>query len=294
MFKNSIFILFILTVDIYGEFREIIPLENQILFINQKKNNNSETKVAEGIENKHTIKEENLPEEITQESVHVIDKEEVKETIKNNSTPVITEDQLKDIIALSKSSPLPKNNVETDQRDFYSLDLDKRGNQPYIFQEIGKTLDKYSFSDKSEEIYGGRVTAKEITSDRVIENLEFGVGIAYENAEYYDSQYEKQDSDIWTHTPVYATGKYKLSSDEESTKYLKLNLGYAIGEYENLKEYNEIKNQSGIYYGIGGGVEYSDISLDLIYQVNKDAYERENSSHDDSRITFSVDYKLNF
>ena len=181
-----------------------------------------------------------------------------------------------------------------DSGDFYSLDLDKRADQPYIFQEIGKTLDKYSFSDKSEDSYGGRVTTKEITSDRVIENLEFGVGIAYENTEYYDSQYEKQNSDIWTHTPVYATGKYKLSSDEESTKYLKLNLGYAIGEYENLKEYNEIRNQSGMYYGVGGGIEYSDISLDLIYQVNKDAYERDNSSQDDSRITFSVDYKLDF
>ena len=48
-----------------------------------------------------------------------------------------------------------------------------------------------------------------------------------------------------------------------------------------------------MYYGIGGGVEYDDISLDLIYQVNKDAYEK-NSTQDDSRITFSVDYKLNF
>ena len=49
-----------------------------------------------------------------------------------------------------------------------------------------------------------------------------------------------------------------------------------------------------MYYGVGGGIEYSDISLDLIYQVNKDAYERDNSSQDDSRITFSVDYKLDF
>lgn len=300
MFKNSIFILFILITDIYGEFREITPLEEQILFTSQEKsddveNNKSiENKIVENIESKDTIKAENLSKEITQESVHVIDKEEVKETIKNNSIPVITEEQLKDIIAHSKNSPLPESSVETDKRDFYSLDLDKRADQPYIFQEIGKTLDKYSFSDKSEDSYGGRVTTKEITSDRVIENLEFGVGIAYENTEYYDSQYEKQNSDIWTHTPVYATGKYKLSSDEESTKYLKLNLGYAIGEYENLKEYNEIRNQSGMYYGVGGGIEYSDISLDLIYQVNKDAYERDNSSQDDSRITFSVDYKLDF
>ena len=47
-----------------------------------------------------------------------------------------------------------------------------------FFIDIKKTLDKYSFSDKSEEIYGGQITSKEITSDKIIDNLEFGVGVA--------------------------------------------------------------------------------------------------------------------
>ena len=195
---------------------------------------------------------------------------------------------------MAKNSPLPENNVENKENSIISKESDMI-QQPDFLIDIKNKLDKYSFSDKSEDIYGGQITAKEITSDKIIDNLEFGLGVAYKNSEYYNSQYENKNSDIWSHTPIYATGKYRLSSDEDSSKYLKLNLGYAIGEYEENEEYLERKNQSGMYYGIGAGVEYTDLSLDLIYQVNKDAYEkRDNSTKDDSRITFSIDYKLSF
>ena len=254
-----------------------------VLYLNIKEKNSKMIPEAE---------EKNKKNEKIDEVIHVKDSENVKEVIEKNSVTIITEEQLKQIINNAKNSPLPDNNIEK-EREFFTLSPTDTS-QPDFFIDIKKTLDKYSFSDKSEEIYGGQITSKEITSDKIIDNLEFGVGVAYKNTEYYDSQYENKNSDIWSHTPVYATGKYKVSSDEESTKYLKLNLGYAIGEYEGNEEYIERRNQSGMYYGIGGGVEYDDISLDLIYQVNKDAYEKNNSTQDDSRITFSVDYKLNF
>ena len=160
-----------------------------------------------------------------------------------------------------------------------------------FFIDIQKALDKYDFSDKSEEIYGGQITSKELTSDKIINNLEFGIGVAYKNHEYYDSKYENKNLDIWTHTPIYATGKYKMSDNSTNTKYLKINLGYAIGTF-NDEEYIDKKKQSGIYYGIGAGIEYKILSFDLIYQVNKNAYKKNNSMQNDSRITFSIDYKF--
>lgn len=256
---------------------------------NNKKENVAVKKKVVEIKKSEDIPSKN---ESRNDITYTEEKEELKEVIEKNSVTIITEEQLQEIIKHAKSSPLPANDIES--KENLTLSNNSKISQPNFLIDIMNTLDKYEFSDKSEDIYGGKVTSKEITSDKIIDNLEFGVGVAYKKNEYYNSQYEDANSDIWNHTPIYATGKYKISTSEENTKYLKLNLGYAIGEYEDNKEYLEKKNQSGIYYGIGGGIEYQDVSLDLIYQVNKDAYEKNNSSQDDSRITFSLDYKLNF
>ena len=288
MSKKSILFFFIYyTITISSGFKEIVPLENPENFIISKESTKQEIKTKK-------IKSEKLENENLENIVHVKDKEEVKETIEKNSVPIITETQLKEIIANSNKAPSLSNQVELERKDFHSINLDEDSNQSDFFKELEETLNRYKFSDKSENKYAGRVTSKELTSDKIIDNLEFGVGIAYKNTEYYDSQYEDQNSDIWTHTPIYATGKYKISSNEESSKYLKLNLGYAIREYDNSEKYEEIENRNGIYYGVGGGVEFKNISLDLMYQVNKEAYIKNNSPEDDSRITFSVDYKLDF
>lgn len=295
LIKIILYIFFSVTLMGSGEFKEIVPLENQNLFIEEKlsseilpqpKKNN---KIEKKKEKREIVVENKLEETISE--VIVDDNIEVQEVVKNNSTPIITEEQLKNIIAQSKNSPLPESTIDMERKDFYPI-LKKDDNKSQFFKDIEATLDKYSFSDKSEETLGGKVTTKELTSDRLVDNLEFGVGVAYQNTEMYEATYKNQNSDIWTHTPVYATGKYKISEGDENNKYIKVNLGYAIGEYENSKEYNEVKNQSGVYYGIGGEIEYDSVTLDLMYQVNKDAYERDNKSQDDSRITFSVDYKF--
>ncbi len=291
--KIILFFNLFIVINVYGEFKEITPLENSNIFLEKVetiKPKNHKRSLGKRVQENNVDKVIEKKEKNIEEVIHVQDNENVKEVIEKNSITIITEEQLTDIINHAKNSPLPDNDI--DKKEFISFT--QVNNQPDFFIDIKKTLEKYNFSNKSEDIYGGQITSKEITSDKIINNLEFGVGVAYKNTEYYNSQYDNKNSDIWSHTPVYATGKYKLSSDEESTKYLKLNLGYAIGEYDENEKYMEKRNQSGMYYGIGGGVEYDDISLDLIYQVNKDAYEKNNSTQDDSRVTFSVDYKLNF
>lgn len=301
MVKSVLFFSIVCMTNIlYGEFREITPLENISIIEIENINQDKGMKRIEKKSRDNSIKYENsrLNEgcELKKENKieYIENGDEVKEVIEKNSVPLISEEQLIQIINMAKNSPLPENNVENKENSIISKESDMI-QQPDFLIDIKNKLDKYSFSDKSEDIYGGQITAKEITSDKIIDNLEFGLGVAYKNSEYDNSQYENKNSDIWSHTPIYATGKYRLSSDEDSSKYLKLNLGYAIGEYEENEEYLERKNQSGMYYGIGAGVEYTDLSLDLIYQVNKDAYEkRDNSTKDDSRITFSIDYKLSF
>lgn len=301
MVKSVLFFSIVcITNVLFGEFKEITPLESIELSNKEEENYKNKEIGDEKLKNcsvdykeNEELKNSKLNKE-NNKIIYIENNEEIKEVIEKNKVPLITEEQLTQIINIAKSSPLPENNVENKENSIISKESDMI-QQPDFLIDIKNKLDKYSFSDKSEDIYGGQITAKEITSDKIIDNLEFGLGVAYKNSEYYNSQYENKNSDIWSHTPIYATGKYRLSSDEDSSKYLKLNLGYAIGEYEENEEYLERKNQSGMYYGIGAGVEYTDLSLDLIYQVNKDAYEsRDNSTKDDSRITFSIDYKLNF
>lgn len=213
----------------------------------------------------------------------------------NHNVPLITEEQLLNIIEIAKASPSPSTDIENRKTLYFSnrnQNIEK--NTPNFIVELKETLDKYEFKDKNEDLHIGQVTAKELTSDKFLDGLEFGIGVAYKNQECYeDDILESRNPDIWNHTPIYATGKYKISDNEVSSKYLKFNLGYAIGEYDN-NPYNEEEIRNGLYYGIGGGIDYDDISLDLLYQVNKDAYEKNNSSQDDSRITFSIDYKLEF
>lgn len=283
MINLIILYLYVLVVkNSYGEFKEIVPLEASSDF--------KMTKVIkkQPLENREIkkIEEKKRDEDIVQ----VIEEEELEDSISNESVPIISEARLKEIISESKDSPLPQNEVEINSNTLYSINAEKNSGDG-VFQSLEETLDKYEFSDKSNDSYGGKVTSTEITSDKLIDNLEFGVGVAYENDEYYNGDERKQNTEVLSHTPVYAIGKYKIAKDEESVKYLKLNLGYAIGDYTQNREY-ENKTQNGLYYGIGGGMEFDKVSLDLMYQVNKDAYEKKDSTQDDSRITFSVDYKL--
>ncbi|WP_300343078.1 hypothetical protein [Fusobacterium sp.] len=282
MINLIILYLYVLVVkNSYGEFKEIVPLEASSDF--------KMTKVIkkQPLENREIKK---IEEKKRDEDIVQVIEEELEDSISNESVPIISEARLKEIISESKDSPLPQNEVEINSNALYSINTEKNSGDG-VFQSLEETLDKYEFSDKSNDSYGGKVTSTEITSDKLIDNLEFGVGVAYENDEYYNGDERKQNTEVLSHTPVYAIGKYKIAKDEESVKYLKLNLGYAIGDYTQNREY-ENKTQNGLYYGIGGGMEFDKVSLDLMYQVNKDAYEKKDSTQDDSRITFSVDYKL--
>lgn len=282
MINLIILYLYVLVVNnSYGEFKEVAPLEAS--------NDFKMTKVIkrQPLENREIKK---IEEKKKEEMIETTSEEEIEENIQDKSVPMISEARLKEIISESKDSPLLQNEVEINSNALYSINAEKDSGDD-VFQSLEKTLDKYEFSDKSNDSYGGKVTSTEITSDKLIANLEFGVGVTYENDEYYNDEGRKQNTEVLSHTPVYAIGKYKISKDEESVKYLKLNLGYAIGGYTQNREY-ENKTQNGLYYGIGGGVEFDKVSLDLMYQVNKDVYEKKDSSQDDSRITFSVDYKF--
>ena len=209
-----------------------------------------------------------------------------------DSIPLISEEQLQNIINNAKNSPIPIEKINISQKEIGEINNKiSKENQPIIlFSNIGETFKKYKFSKKSDNLHVGHLTSDEFTSNSIVKNSEIGVGVGYSEK----NSKEKNDK-YWDYTPIYATGKYIIGQNKNGTKYLKVNLGYAFKEYENINNnYDEDKIKGNMYYGVGGGIDYNEFSFGLIYQVNKDSIDTRNSSKDDNRVTFSVDYLLDF
>ncbi|WP_373211831.1 hypothetical protein [Fusobacterium mortiferum] len=109
MVKKIIMFLSMLFIkNLYGEFREVIPLENE----NIKKNIVTEkfeiTKIkSENIKEKNSkmipeAEEKNKKNEKIDEVIHVKDSENVKEVIEKNSVTIITEEHLNRLLIMLK------------------------------------------------------------------------------------------------------------------------------------------------------------------------------------------------
>lgn len=206
--------------------------------------------------------------------------------------PLISEEQLQNIINNAKNSPVPVEKVDISQKEIGEINnkISQENQVNFLFSDIGEAFKKYKFSKKSDELHVGHLNSDEYTSDSIIKNSEIGVGVGYSEK----NPNEKNDK-YWDYTPIYATGKYIIGQSRNGTKYLKVNLGYAFKEYENINnKYEDDKIKGNMYYGVGGGVDYNEFSFGLIYQVNKDSIDTRNSSKDDNRVTFSIDYLLDF
>ncbi len=170
----------------------------------------------------------------------------------------------------------------------------------------------------------GHEIAVEVTKE-VLPNFELGLGVAYQNhgkaekniynisagqniTNYYEMPEMKS-------IPLYVTTKYNLPINTMVKPYLKADLGYSFNKIDgklgiidirggkrlNIPSY-ETEIKDGTYFGIGGGFEYNDFTMDLMYKINKaeleygekDSKKREKKDLDYSRITLSVGYKFNF
>lgn len=261
--KFLLFILiFIIKINIFSEFIEVQNLESNS---SSKSKNSSSTKKDEKLFSDvepPTFFSENL-EKVVNNQEEIISKndievdEKLNEELKNNSS----------------SSPSIK-------RDNHYL-LMKKLQYTYYTQKENKSLfsdflKEYEISSQTQKIHTGHVQANEIVSKGLIDNFEFGVGTTSKS---------QTNEEYWNYTPIYTTTKYNLPNDN---KYLKFNLGYSFDNDDILNNYRN----TTLYYGIGGGMDFNSFSVDLMYQVNKDRYNLNNSYYDDSRVSLFFDYKL--
>ena len=106
------------------------------------------------------------------------------------------------------------------------------------------------------------------------ENLEMGGGIAYKYNKLSSKNLPGVSVKGLSSVPVYFTTRYNFKNSSEITPYVKGNLGIAFnsGKVESKDATStssmKMKFNSGVYYGVGTGIQYKNFVTDLSYNVN--------------------------
>ena len=142
----------------------------------------------------------------------------------------------------------------------------------------------------------------------IAENLEIGGGISYKFNKLSNKNYSELTMKGINSVPIFFTTRYNFKNASEITPYVKGNLGLAINsgkvESKNLVAKESLKFGSGVYYGIGTGLQYKNFVADLSYNVNtmktkynfnRPGYKEEgkfNTNH--GTLTLGVGYSFGF
>lgn len=151
------------------------------------------------------------------------------------------------------------------------------------------------------------------------DNFDLGLGISYQfhkereeksNGATINNYYGQLESEggEFDSIPIYLIAKYNFNMVSNFTPYLKANLGYSFNlnpsdvelsftaTNESGKSETEVDN--GLYWAIGGGMEYNNFTLELLYALNKAKSKLkdlggEKVDNDYGRFILSAGYRFN-
>lgn len=150
------------------------------------------------------------------------------------------------------------------------------------------------------------------------DNFDLGLGLSYQfhsereeksNGATIKNNYGQLDSKggEYDSIPLYLIAKYSFNKVSNFTPYLKANLGYSFNinpsdvelsfKPTNQSEKTEIEVDNGLYWSIGGGMEYNNITLELTYALNKAKsklknLDEEKVDNDYGRFVLSAGYRF--
>ena len=159
--------------------------------------------------------------------------------------------------------------------------------------------------------FGGEVALEGYKS--LNDAFDIGLGLAYQFHADRDSEtfirgrrtVRKADGAEYDSIPLYLTAKYNFMTNSNIKPYLKANLGYSFNFNSSDSERTDIVTgtvhtfntsvDDGLYWGAGVGMEYNNLTLDLMYVVNEAKTEingantiKEDNNYD--RVVLSVGY----
>lgn len=138
-------------------------------------------------------------------------------------------------------------------------------------------------------------------------NFDLGLGISLQNHSKRDISSSGTDGGNYDSIPIYFITKYNFKEINSYVPYLKLNLGYAFNyngddlrvrnTSGNITNRDPITVDNGIYFAVGGGLEYNNFTVDLMYGIIKsDIKSKTNAleyAADYEKLTLSLGYKFN-
>ena len=131
--------------------------------------------------------------------------------------------------------------------------------------------------------------------NEVIPGLEVGGGTAFQFHKDLKDKINGQNEKNYNSVPVYTTAKYTFDVPTSVKPYIKGDLGYSINSGDQDTVAGKAKAKNGLYYGVGGGVNYNNVNVELMYKENQGQYKVGSSKADADykRVTLGVGYDFN-
>ena len=131
----------------------------------------------------------------------------------------------------------------------------------------------------------------------VTPGLEVGGGTAFQFHKDLKDKVSRQNLKNYNSFPVYGTAKYTFDTQTAVKPYVKGDLGYSFNNGDH--DYDKFKAKGGAYYGVGGGVNFNNVNVELMFKENKGKYEYEgplgvkSKNADYKRVSLGVGYDFN-
>ena len=110
----------------------------------------------------------------------------------------------------------------------------------------------------------------------VTPGLELGGGTAFQFHKSLKDKVNGQNEKNFNSIPLYATAKYTFDTQTAVKPYLKGDLGYSFNNGDHdYGRVGKFKAKNGAYYGVGGGINFNNVNVELMYKENKGKYEYE-------------------
>lgn len=112
--------------------------------------------------------------------------------------------------------------------------------------------------------------------NEVTPGLELGGGTAFQFHKDLKDKVSGQNLKNYNSYPVYGTAKYTFDTQTAVKPYVKGDLGYSFNkgnhDYGRSEKY---KAKNGAYYGVGGGINFDNVNVELMFKENRGKYEYE-------------------
>jgi len=150
---------------------------------------------------------------------------------------------------------------------------------PSVGLDLGSEYDHYD----TDGFFAGEMSVEALFP--MNEQFDLGFGIAFQKhadvKDYWDDHHKYDEA--YNSIPFYGTAKFNFPGNGEIQPFMKVDLGYSInsGDFDN-----------GMYFGIGGGLQYQNYVFDLMYKVNNAEWKDWGIEEDYSRFAFGFGYRF--